>query len=108
VPDQGLGGNRGNQWQTQTVLGLPVGDLLGPAEHGGDRKSDQVPHAELDHDIPANRRSEFRKMAANPDIVEEVAAEGTDDNPPSSASKPGSATSPSSKPAAPTRWARLI
>lgn len=58
-----------------------LGELSGPAEHGGDRKSDQVPHEVLD--LPKNRTHEFRKMAANPEVVEEVIAESTEQSPPS-------------------------
>ncbi len=38
-----------------------IGELLGPAEHGGDRRSDQVPRAVLEK----NRAREFRLIAEN-------------------------------------------
>lgn len=66
-----------------------IGQLLGPAEVGGDRGNQytggksQIPHAEPATSLPPNRASEFRKIAAHPEVVDEVIAEATEDSPPS-------------------------
>lgn len=62
---------------------LRIGELVGPAQHGGDRKTDQFASAQID--LAPRRIHEFRKMAANPDVVEQVIAESTDAAPPSRA-----------------------
>lgn len=56
-----------------------IGELLGPAVNGGDRRSDQLPREVTD--LPPNRAHEFRKMAAHPDVVEQVIAESTEKAP---------------------------
>jgi len=63
----------------QRRLELRIGVLLGPAERGGDRKSDQVSHDLLD--LPAYQKADFRRMAENPDAVEEAIAASTDEAP---------------------------
>lgn len=60
-----------------------IGVLIGPAEHGGDRKSDQVDRDPLDPLTPSQRR-DFRKLAEHADIVDEVIAESSDASPPRS------------------------
>jgi hypothetical protein len=62
-------------------LEVRVGVLLGPAQHGGDRKSDQVHRDELD--LRSQNRSHFRAMAEHPEVVEQVIAQSTDADPPS-------------------------
>lgn len=57
-----------------------IGELLGPAKHGGDRKSDQVDHGSLDPLTP-KQRSQFRKMADHPDVVDAVIDESDDASP---------------------------
>jgi hypothetical protein len=54
-----------------------IGDLLGPAEHGGDRRESKSTVTDLSKD----QRSDFRLMAKHPDIVEEVIANSTDEEP---------------------------
>lgn len=51
------------------------GELLGPAEHGGDRKSNQVQHDELEPRVPKATAANYRTIAQNwadiwPRIVE--------------------------------------
>src|SRR5690606_32046103 len=62
---------------TQRRLEARIGDLLGPPENHGP--------ATPDHGKGLNdrQRSEFRQMAANPDVVDDVIDESTDDDPPS-------------------------
>ena len=48
-------------------LEIRIGQLLGPAEHGGDRTK-QVQRDEL----APQQRHEFRQMAAHPDVVDDV------------------------------------
>jgi hypothetical protein len=62
-------------------LEVRIGQLLGPASRGGDRKSDQVNRDELD--LSPQERNSFRKMAEHPEIVDAVIAESSDDEPPS-------------------------
>lgn len=54
------------------ALKIRIGELLGPAEHGGDRKSDQVPRGGLDPSPGISRRQvhKFRKMAEHKDVPE--------------------------------------
>lgn len=63
----------------QRRVEVRIGELLGPAEHGGDRHGEQVPRDELA--IPANRRTEFRQMAEHPEVVEDEIAKSTDEAP---------------------------
>lgn len=60
-------------------LEVRIGELLGPSQHGGDRKSDarQVDHDRLD--LSKDQRREFRRMADHPEVVEDVIAESTDE-----------------------------
>lgn len=51
-------------------LEVRIGDLLGDAEHGGDRRSDQV--TRVLHEIPAMDRVRFRKLAAHRDLVADM------------------------------------
>ena len=60
-------------------LEVRIGELLGPPQHGGDRKSDQVEHDRLD--LSKDQRREFRQMAEHPEVVEAVIAESTDEQP---------------------------
>lgn len=53
-------------------LEVRIGDLLGPAENPAGKS---IPHEES---IPANRRHEFRQMAAHPDVVEDEIDQSTD------------------------------
>lgn len=62
-----------------------LGELSGPAEHGGDRRSDQVSRERLDRDLPRNDLYKFRKMAAHPDIVDQIIDESTEQAPASRA-----------------------
>lgn len=64
-------------------LEVRIGELLGPADVGGDRKSDRFTRGVTDSPgaLTANQRSEFRKMADRPDVVEQVIEESDDDNP---------------------------
>lgn len=62
-------------------LEMRVGALLGPANTGGDRRSDQ-----FDRDrtgLAPDARSDFRTLADHPDVVESVIAESSDASPPS-------------------------
>lgn len=54
---------------------------VSPARQGERTDLQPIPHEE--EVIPANRLSEFRQMAANPDVVDEVINESTDEDPPS-------------------------
>ena len=65
--------------EAQRHLEVRIGELLGPAERGGDRKSDQFTREVID--LSANERSQFRAMAEHPNIVEDVIAESTNDAP---------------------------
>ena len=47
---------------TMRMLEMRIGALIGPAKHGGDRKSDQVQRSELD--LTGQQRHAFRQMAA--------------------------------------------
>lgn len=60
-------------------LEVRVGELLGPAPAPGRPNKE----TSVTTDISRDARSEFRKMAANADVVEEVIANSTDDEPPS-------------------------
>lgn len=63
-----VGHDHGRRWATVRLQAeRKMGELLGPAEHGGDRKSDQV---DGDHLIPQEEkdaRKHARKVAAIPD-----------------------------------------
>lgn len=61
-------------------LEVRIGTLLGPAHHGGDRRSDQVHRDELDPLTKAHRH-DFRQMAEHPEVVEDVIASSTDEHP---------------------------
>lgn len=64
-----LGAEREQRWGRVRLLGeRRYGELLGPAERGGDRRSDQVSSADLK---PAEKqaRSEARRLAAVPEPV---------------------------------------
>ena len=63
------------------VEGQRLGQLLGPAQHGGDRRSDQVPLEVLDRSLPKNRAHDFRKMAAHPDTVADTIDASTETHP---------------------------
>lgn len=58
-----------------------IGELLGPAEHGGDRKSDQVNRESLDDGLTAQQRKNFRILGADPEAIDDLANASTDDNP---------------------------
>jgi len=62
-----------------------IGALLGPAERGGDRRSDQVDRDRLDPTganlLTKDQRSQFRKLADHPEIVEAVINDSDDENP---------------------------
>lgn len=60
-------------------LEVRIGQVLGPAQNGGDRKSDQFRHDGTDLD--RHQRSEFRQMAEHPEVVEQVIATSTDEAP---------------------------
>jgi hypothetical protein len=60
-------------------LDVRIGELLGPAEHGGARTAGQVGRDQLE----PRERHDFRKMAAHPDVVEQVIEESSDASPPS-------------------------
>lgn len=60
-------------------LEVRIGELLGPAQNGGDRRSDQFHRDETEISGPI--RTQFRAMAANPDAVEQVIAESSDEEP---------------------------
>lgn len=88
-------------------LEVRIGSLLGPAEHGGDRRSDQVRRDELDPaPLSPQQRSEFRKMAADSGTVEDVIA-GSSDEAPASRSKVLDSIKTKTTPPAPKprRWA---
>lgn len=74
---------RGRVAAAMRRLEVRIGKLLGPAEHGGDRKSDQVRHDGLDPEdgLTRHQRTDFRQMAENEDEVEDVIAESTDEAP---------------------------
>lgn len=55
-----------------------IGALL-PSEQG--RRTDQLPDRDQEVDLNDRQKSEFRQMAANPDVVEQVAAASTDEEP---------------------------
>ena len=65
--------------EAQRHLEVRIGTLLGPADLGGDRKSDQFTREVTD--LSANERSQFRAMADNADVVDAVVAESTDEAP---------------------------
>lgn len=66
----------------QRRLEVRIGQLLGPASNGGDRKSDQFDRGRTDRDdLTKDQRSAFRQMAADPETVEDVIATSTDDEP---------------------------
>jgi DNA-binding CsgD family transcriptional regulator len=67
---------------TMRRLETHIGELIGPSEHGGDRKTDQDRRDGLDP-LTRHERAEFRLMAAHPDIVEAVISEADDNAPPS-------------------------
>jgi hypothetical protein len=57
-------------------LEVRIGQLLGPAKPGPQSESSLA-----SEDLSANERMAFRAMAANPDVVEDVIAQSTDENP---------------------------
>jgi len=65
----------------QRRLEVRIGSLLGPAGHGGDRRSDQVQRDELDLGVIPQQRHDFRNMAEDPETVEDVIAASTDEAP---------------------------
>jgi hypothetical protein len=58
-------------------LEVRIGQLLGPAEKGRPSNGN-VPREEH---LPGNRRHDFRQMAEHEDVVEEVIADSTDEDP---------------------------
>jgi hypothetical protein len=58
-------------------LEVRIGQLLGPAEKGRPSNGN-VPREER---LPGNRRHDFRQMAEHEDVVEEVIADSTDEDP---------------------------
>lgn len=74
---------RGRVASAMRRLEVRIGKLLGPAENGGDRKSDQFRRDGTDRgeDLSRHQRTEFRQMAENEEEVEAVIAESTDDKP---------------------------
>jgi len=60
-------------------LEVRIGEVLGPAERGGDRKTVQPNRDQVE--LGDKERNEFRAMAAHPDVVEEVIAASTDEAP---------------------------
>lgn len=64
---------------TMRRLEVRIGVLLGDAQIGGDRRSDQV-HRDVP-DLSRQERHDFRRMAAQPDLVEEIIARSTDAKP---------------------------
>ena len=63
-------------------LEVRIGQVLGPPQQGRRVDLEPLPRAE-EVPVPPTQRHEFRQMAAHPDVVEQVIAESTDDNPPS-------------------------
>lgn len=63
----------------QRRLEVRIGTLLGPADNGGDRKSDQFIREVTE--LTPNERTTFRKMAEHVEIVEGAIAESTDEQP---------------------------
>lgn len=74
---------RGRVAAAMRRLEVRIGQLLGPARMGGvnGHNKEEVTR-EGTHLVP-NQRMEFRAMADNPEVVEEVIAESTDQAPPS-------------------------
>lgn len=70
---------RGRVAQTLRRLEVRIGEALGPAEMGGDRRSDQFMHEGTD--LTPNQRSEFRRMAENREAVEDEIADSSDEQP---------------------------
>ena len=60
-----------------------ISEVIGAASNGGDRVSDQFIREGTA--LTPNERNDFRKMAANPDVVDRVLAESTDAAPASRA-----------------------
>jgi hypothetical protein len=56
---------------TMRYLEVRIGELLGPAQLGGDRRSDQFAHSQTD--LEPRRLYEFRQMAAHPEVVDRSA-----------------------------------
>lgn len=69
----------------QRRIEVRIGQLLGPAEHGGDRGNQHTGGKSVASDLPddltPNQRSDFRRMASDPDEVEAQIAASTDDAP---------------------------
>lgn len=62
-------------------LEMRIGELLGPAERGGDRRSDQVDRDLLDDGLTRYERRDFRDMAEHRDEVEQIIDESSDEHP---------------------------
>lgn len=62
-------------------LEVRIGALLGPPHNGGDRKSDQFDRDRTD--LSKDQRAQFRQMAENSEVVEQVISESSDERPPS-------------------------
>lgn len=64
-------------------LEVRIGELLGPAEPGGgDHGNQHSPRPSVATDgLTPDQRSDFRKLAANPDVVDDVINESTDEAP---------------------------
>jgi hypothetical protein len=61
-----------------------VGEVLGAAHNGGDRRSDQFTR-EVTDSLTPNERMIARRFAEHPDVVDDVIANSDDDAPPSQA-----------------------
>lgn len=67
----------------QRNLEARIGDLIGPGIPGRP-PADNPNHGKgLDDGLNDRQRSEFRQLAGNRDVIDDVAAESTDDDPPS-------------------------
>ncbi len=69
---------RGRYAETMRRLEVRIGKLLGPASPNGAYESGSVA---TDPSITRHERNEFRQMAENDDVVEDVIANSTDDQP---------------------------
>lgn len=58
-----------------------IGELLGPAKRGGDRRSGQVDRDPLADALSKEQRRDFRKLADHPEVVEAVIDDSDDETP---------------------------
>ncbi len=64
--------------KARRYLEVRWGELLGSAERGGDRRSDQVPHVELETPLRKQDRHRFRQLAGNREVVVDLIRTATD------------------------------